>query len=108
MTGFEINGLAFGLVAVVLLLFGLTVNALVHWLGRWGALEGRRALLVVVGVFGTLIGSVFVIGLIPALLVGFLFVASGTPMIVGEWLRDAQDKRQALAALAEGLDHAES
>lgn len=103
----NINWLVFALVALGLVIFGLGVNALVGILERLGALEGRRALLVVLGVFGTLVGAVFVVGLVPAVVVGLLFVASGIPMIGGEWIRDAQDRQNAAQALAHGLESLE-
>lgn len=100
----NINWLTFTLVTLALFIFGLGVNALVVILERLGAIDGRRALLVVLGVFGTLAAAVFVIGLVPAVVVGMLFVASGMPMIGGEWIRDARDRQNAAQALANGLE----
>ena len=97
-----VDPVAFGLVLMGLVLFGLGFNWAVSQMGP--KIRGRRAALVVGGVFGTLVGSIFVIGFVEAVLVGLCFVASGVPMIVGEWVRfDQQAQRerqeQALAVL---------
>lgn len=75
----------FGMVFLLLVVFGIGYNALVNRLGQ--RKEGYTSFLVVGGVLLTLTGSAFVIGLENTLMVLALFVASGVPMIIGEITR---------------------
>lgn len=89
----DMNLQSITLVLMGLLIFGLAFNAWINHLEKDGIIEGRRSIMVVAGVFGTLVGSVFVIGFVPAVLVGLCFVASGIPMIWGEIVRYEKRKQ---------------
>lgn len=93
----ELNGTIFGseLAAafIFLLLFGVLYNLGIE---KFPWLRSRRsAEQVTVGVLVTLIASGAVIGWDCALKVLILFVASGTPMIIGSWIRAAKDDEEA-------------
>lgn len=80
-------------VSIGLLLFGILFNLLVSWLGN--RKTGYTALLVVVGVSVTVIGTIPVIGLDNALFLGLAFVCSGLPMILGDIWRSIRDRERA-------------
>jgi hypothetical protein len=80
----------FFVVVVMLHLFGWVYNELVAWMERNGYDEGYTALLVVGGVLATLAGLAILRGLESAVYVALLFVASGTPMIIGSMARHAR------------------
>lgn len=82
----------FVMVTMALLLFGIAFNAFTAWMERANKMQGFTAMMVVGGVFGTLVGAAFVIGLLPAMTVGLLFIASGVPMIAGSWARHTQTR----------------
>ena len=94
-------GIEFVVVSMALALFGVGYNALTAWMERTGKMTGFTAMMVVGGVFGTLIGAAFVVGLPAALTVGLLFIASGGPMIAGAWARHTQERESEGAALRE-------
>lgn len=88
--------------------FGILYNFFVTWLSRRGWKKGATAGLVVIGVLVTLFLSVPLTGLVCAIKIGALFLATGWPMIVGDWVRYAiarQDEAQDVwQALQEALD----
>jgi len=75
-------------------IYGVGVSLLVRKLRHDVSLEARSAILVVVGVGGTVIISGIVIGWMAAAAVVCMFIASGAPMIAEEYSwsirRDAQ------------------
>lgn len=74
---------------IALALFGLIYN---HAINRFPWLAQRRpAEQVAVGVLITVLVSGFVIGWINVLITIVLFAASGSPMIIGSWIKAAQD-----------------
>jgi len=84
-----------------LLLFGVSYNLMVE---KWQKRTQRyTAELVVGGVLITVLVSGFLIGLESMLTVLVLFVASGTPMVVGAWLRTARDEEHAKHVAEESL-----
>jgi hypothetical protein len=86
------NWQIFAIVAVTLLAYGILFNELVNWLGE--RQEGYTSWLVVIGVFVTLTGYAIVAGIGHALLVAGLFIASGFPMIAGEFIRVVRKRNQ--------------
>ena len=90
-----------------LLFFGVAFNAFVAWLGE--RKRGQTAMLVVIGVAVTLAGAA-VVDFWAAVWVGVCFVASGAPMVLGEWWRgvqrSAEDARRAREELEAALRQA--
>lgn len=78
----------------VLLSFGILYALFVR---RFDAeLDGHTGVLVAVGVFVTLVGAALIhhpAGLVDFLLTLGAFAASGVPMLVGDWLGDAEQRR---------------
>jgi len=104
----EINWLVFALVCLCLFLAGIGAAWLAVRMGRSGATKGRLALLTMVCVFVVLVGAIFIIGFIPAVLVGLLFIPIAIPVFVAEALEANEDDQKALAARLEGIPDAES
>lgn len=86
---------------LVLLAFGMVYNALVARLGRKYGNHGYTAWLVVVGVGCTLVGALPQIGLRNGLHLVAAFVASGSPMIVGDVLRHLQGESEVARLMEE-------
>lgn len=82
----------FFIVVAMLHLFGWVYDELVAWMERNGYDEGYTALLVVGGVLATLAGLAVLRGLESAVYMALLFVASGTPMIIGSMARHARQR----------------
>lgn len=106
----DVNGLNIGkelaMAVIALTLFGVLYNLgieRVPWLA-----QRRSAEQVVLGVLVTVLASGMVIGWhhVPVMLI--LFGASGFPMLIGSWIRAAQDEAKAKQALLESLQHDES
>ena len=72
-------------VCCLLIMFGIIYNWLMDHLGE--RKEGYVSLMVVGGVLVTGIGFAVVAGIEDAIILAILFVASGTPMIIGEIAR---------------------
>jgi Sec-independent protein translocase protein TatA len=81
------------IMVLALLLFGYLYNLLVERLEQIGYNRGYTAFLVVVGTTVTLIASIAVIGLESVLKLMVLFAASGLPMIVGDMMRSAKQRK---------------
>lgn len=85
------------LIAVVLGVLtgtGILYNWFVAWLQRKGYDEGYTALLVAVGVMFTLAGASCLVGIQAIIIITWCFVASGTPMILGDvwrYVRSRED-----------------
>ena len=77
---------------LALILFGMAYNAGVQRLGRQYGDHGYTAWLVVVGVAVTVLGALPQIGLRAGLHLLLAFVASGSPMIVGDVWRHLRDE----------------
>lgn len=75
-----------------LLLFGVSYNLLVDYFQK--RTQHYTAEFVVGGVFVTVLASAFVIGWDNAQKVLIFFVASGTPMVFGSWIRHARDEAE--------------
>jgi hypothetical protein len=86
------NPIKDGLIAASLFFFGVAFNQLVTWLEFQEWEEGATALLVVVGVGYTISLIAVLIGHFTILL--WCFAASGTPMVVGSWIRYATRREQ--------------
>jgi hypothetical protein len=100
--------MAFFKIAAVLALFGLVYNWVVKWLEKDGRHEGYVAILVVGGVLATLGGLAVLRGFEIAVYVALLFVASGTPMILGSIARymnkRAEDERRSKEDICASLE----
>lgn len=81
---FGTNTGAIGAVLVAGVAFGTLYALLVNHLSRSGRLEGFTSLAVVAGVLVTVGLAAIVIGWLPTLFVLLVFVATGTPMIIGD------------------------
>lgn len=79
--------------ALVLFGFGFIFNLLTDHLQR--LTKSYTAELVVIGVLITVLASGFVIGWPAVLALLILFAASGFWMVVGFWMRNAQDQERA-------------
>ena len=79
-------------IAVSLFSFGVAFNQMVTWLEFQDWEEGATALLVVFGVGYTILTISVLIGHFNVLLWGF--AASGTPMVMGSWIRYARQRAQ--------------
>jgi hypothetical protein len=86
----SINWSTFAIVAAALFSFSIIYNQFITWLAD--RQEGYTSLLVVAGVMVTLIGYAFISGIVQALIVAGLFLASGLPMIAGEVTRVIQKR----------------
>ena len=80
------------IIAASLFSFGVAFNQMVTWLEFQDWEEGATALLVVFGVGYTILAISVLIGNFDVLLWGF--AASGTPMVVGSWIRYARQRAQ--------------
>lgn len=103
-------GLAFGLMAVILVItiiwdkplavrmglffFGILYDQFVSWLHRVGREKGVTAFLVVGGTVATLVGAGLLLGWEWMWQVGELFVYSGLPMIAGSWKRYTDERKR--------------
>lgn len=101
----ELNGQQIGsqlvITSVALFLFGTLYN---HGIERFPWLAKRRsAEQVVGGVIVTLLASGFVIGWMNVVVMLILFSGSGLPMLIGSWVRAAQDDEQAKNIAREAL-----
>jgi hypothetical protein len=76
-----INWAIFGLVLVILAMYGTMFGYLVRWLAKH-QVDGQTAYMVVVGVSVTLIGLGLVIGWQSAAIAFACFAASGLPMVI--------------------------
>lgn len=104
-----INGENFGLVLVLLFVFGVLYALLTNYMARRG-IEDQTVWLVVVGTLATIFGASFLTGIKNALILLACFTASGFPMIVEYVVRVENAKRrdkQAASAVTKGLldDH---
>lgn len=72
--------------------FGWLYNLVVAWLIRHGYDEGYMAIIVAIGVSGTLGGIVLLPAQTPALDLA-AFAASGIPMALGSWWRHVRARR---------------
>lgn len=101
----DINGTTIGkelvLAVIALILFGVIYNfGIVKF--PWLA-QRRPAEQVVIGVAVTVIASGFIIGWHTVIVLFILFSASGLPMLIGSWVRAAQDDAQAKLETIETL-----
>jgi hypothetical protein len=101
----ETNGTLFGeelvIAFIALFLFGVLYNI---GIGKFPWLASRRpAEQVVIGVGVTVLVSGFVVGWLHTLVMLVLFIGSGLPMIVGSWVRAAQDDEDAKVIAREAL-----
>jgi len=80
-----------GAIFIIALLFGVLYAVAIHKLKEM--IEGYTSLAVVAGVLITLVLAAFIIGLVPVLIVALVFVCTGTPMIIGEIVQQAQERR---------------
>lgn len=101
----ELNGLANGeqwvIIGLMLFIFSTIYNHGIErfpWLARL-----RPAEQVVGGVLVTVLASSFLIGWNNAFIVLSLFVASGLPMLIGSWVRAANDDEEAKKIQRENL-----
>lgn len=92
---------AFGAIAIIALLFGVLYAIFIYY--SKDLMEGYASLAVVLGVLITLALSIPLAGLVPVLLVGVVFICTGTPMIVGEIIQHANERRAKSAELVEIL-----
>lgn len=94
------TGTKLALTALGLVAFGVIFNWLTERIQQRTA-HHYTAELVVIGVLVTVLASAPLIGLVNALIVLALFVASGSPMIIGAWVRVARDTERAKKELLE-------
>src|SRR6185369_11750735 len=88
-----INGAILAVVFFALIIFGILYN---YSIERWPWLKTLRpAEQVVIGVLITVICSSLLIGWMNAMIVVLLFAASGLPMLLGSWIRAADDEKEA-------------
>lgn len=73
--------------------FGVLYNFFVNWLEKQDAMQGATSIIVAGGVAITLALSIPIIGFTNALSVLLIFVATGIPMIVGDWIRFVKKRR---------------
>ena len=76
-----------------LLLFGVSFNLIVEYFQK--RTQRYTAEFVVCGVLVTVLVSGFIVGWNDAVTVLILFVASGSPMVIGSWIRTARDEETA-------------
>lgn len=98
----DVFGKEFAMAFFGLLLFGILYNLLVEYFQK--RTQRYTAELVVIGVLVTLGVAGFEIGWINALKVLALFAASGSPMILGSWLRTAKDEEHSRKIMKDQLD----
>lgn len=84
-------GTVYGIIPVYigLILVGIIYAILIYWVSEKGYLEGYTSLAVVGGVLITLAGVYFIFPLAVAYTLGAFF-CTGTPMIVGDWLKNVR------------------
>lgn len=89
--------------------FGWLMNWIAGWLEKefGGGESPFTSALVVVGVAGTVVISMPIIGVVDALLVLAMFAASGLPMVVGHVRRYVAARRAAAQALRDAIGGAE-
>ena len=93
----ELNGTQTGaqlvITVIALALFGTIYNfaiVKIPWLA-----QRRPAEQVVIGVIVTLLAGGFIIGWHQVVVMCILFAGSGLPMLIGSWVRAAQDDNEA-------------
>lgn len=84
-------GVTSGIITVYigLILVGIIYAILIYLISEKGYLEGYTSLAVVGGVLVTLAGVYFIFPLAAAYTLG-AFVCTGTPMIIGDWLKNVR------------------
>lgn len=104
---FGANPALFGMIALMLVAWGVVYNMATAYSEKRGWTEGLLSLYVAGGVIGTLVGVAF-IDLGAALLVGGAFICTGIPMIVGSIYRYVTRREAAQrAAREEAYDETE-
>ena len=95
------NSTQLAIAILFLVVFGIFYNyGIEKW--RWLA-QLRPAEQVVIGVLITVLTSGFFIGWMEAVTVLGCFAASGTPMLIGSWVRAARDAAEAKQVTKESL-----
>lgn len=79
--------------------FGVLYALLVARLQRAGLTEGYTSFLVVLGVLATLAAAIPLVGIVPVLIIIWLFVCSGVPMIIGDVLKYTRERKEQQAEL---------
>lgn len=101
-------GSEWGIIGVIALLFGILYAITIHQLKQSDRLEGYTAFAVVIGVAITVGLSGFIIGWGAVLGVFFIFVCTGTPMVIGDIYQHTTERNQKAAELrrilSEGRD----
>jgi len=104
---FGANPALFGLIATLLVVWGVFFNEVTAYSERKRWTEGYLSLYVALGVAGTLVGVAF-LDLGAALLAAAGFVCTGLPMIVGSVLRHMRRREaEQRAAREEAYDETE-
>lgn len=93
----------FWAVAAVLALFGVGYDRLVEWMEAHGYDDGYTAFLVVGGVLATQAGLAVWFGVELAIKATLLFIASGTPMIIGSMARHGRQRAEDAARVKQEL-----
>ena len=96
----NVSGAQLAAIYAVGLMFGIGFNAFTGWARKVGMLKGRTSLFVAAGVLVTL-ALTAIISLPFTLMVVGAFVATGTPMIVGDLWRAWRDEQAAMALIRE-------
>lgn len=90
----EINPYLYLSLLLGALLFGLAFNWLTGYLTRRGYAEGYLWALVGIGVTMTAVFALPIIGLVNMLVLLSFFAATGSPMAIGSWWRNASNRRR--------------
>lgn len=84
---------------------GTGYNITITKLKRDGHMDGYSAIAVVIGTIITLLFALPFLGLMPVLIIGWLFACTGTPMIYGDiteaWAERQRRERQVRAYVAQ-------
>lgn len=92
------------IVAIALIVFGVSYNALVAYLERHGRERGYTAFLVAFGNLVTVGLAAFIIGMWPALIILACFALSGLPMIIGSMTRFMEERETEQSRTRQQLD----
>lgn len=102
----ESFGWVLGLIGGILFFAGIVFDQITDHLEAKGWAHGRSSILVAIGVAGTLLGAIPLIGVEAAGIVFVLFICSGTPMALGQLLRHQRNLTQFVRRL-QGDDRAD-
>jgi len=85
------------------LLFGIAYNMLIEWIEKQGWSEGMASIEVMFGVVVTLLIAQFAVGWQAVVSITLIFVATGSPMIIGSLLRYKMEQADTIGQIIDDI-----